>query len=433
VPIHAVHLIALGQREVPIPAVRVRSSENGTEGGRDVEKGRVEREVAQRRRLIVEAVRAGTSQRAVAARCGVGQATVRRALVRAGDRPLDEVDWADHSSAPHRTRRTSLDVERRVAELRASLTESILGDHGPAAIHAAMVATGEPVPSIRTIARIIERTGLLERRRRVRRPAPPRGWYLPAVAARETELDEFDAIVDLKVFGRGSIDVLTGVSLHGGDPDAWLAASITANRTCIALTERWTRIGYPGFAQFDNDSRFLGGHGYPDILGPVPLFALERGVTPVFAPLREMGFQAGIEGFNAYWQRRVYRRAFGLDPVDVTAMSDRFLAALRTRRAVRIEAAPVRRPMAPVPPPGARARTIIFLRRTTLAGSVEILGRLYPVDRAWAHRLVRAELDLDELRIRCFALRRRDPTFQPLLNELPYRLPANRTWVSRMY
>jgi len=75
---------------------------------------------------------------------------------------------------------------------------------------------------------------------------------------------------------------------------------------------------------------------------------------------------------------------------------------------------------------------VVFVRRTTLGGEVEILGRLYPVDPTRVHRLVRAELDLDDLVIRCFALHRRDPGFQPLLTELPYVLPANRAWVARM-
>lgn len=390
--------------------------------------------MAQRRRLIVEAVRQGESQREVAARLGIGRGTVQRALARAGEEPLDAVGWADRPTTPHRTRRTDPAVERFVAETRAALRDSVLGDHGPAAIRQALLAGGvQDVPSIRTIARIVERLGLLERRRRVRRPAPPRGWYLPTVAAGEAELDEFDAIIDLKVFARGHLDVLTGVSLHGGDPDAWLAPSITADGTCAALEERWRRIGRPGFAQFDNDARFQGSHGSPDILGPVPLLALGLGVTPVFAPLREMGFQAGIEGFNGYWQRRVYGRTFGYGPEDIAATSGRFVAALRDRRSVRIEGAPPRRPWPSVPEPSATRGQVIFLRRTTPTGEIEILGRRYAVDRSWPHRLVRAELDLDRLVIRCFALRRRDPGFQPLLAEVVYNLPARRAWVARMY
>ena len=390
--------------------------------------------MAQRRRLIVEAVRLGDSQREVATRFGVGRGSVQRALARAGEEPLDAVGWADRTTAPHRTRRTDPAVEQLVAEMRVALRDSILGDHGPAAIRRALLARDDgPVPSVRTIARVIERLGLLEHRRRVRRPAPPRGWYLPTVAAGDAELDEFDGIMDLKVFARGHLDVLTGISLHGGDPDAWPTSSITARQTCAALEERWRRIGRPAFAQFDNDTRFQGSHGSPDILGPVPLLALRLGVTPVFAPLREMGFQAGIEGFNGYWQRRVYARTFGHGPDDIADASGHFVAALRDRRSARIDGAPPRRPWPPVPEPSGTRGQVIFLRRTTPSGEIEILGRRYAVARTWPHRLVRAELDLDRLVIRCFALRRRDPGFQPLLAELAYKLPARRAWVARLY
>jgi hypothetical protein len=41
----------------------------------------------------------------------------------------------------------------------------------------------------------------------------------------------------------------------------------------------------------------------------------------------------------------------------------------------------------------------------------------------WLHRLVRCEVDFTHQRIRFYALRRRDPTGQPLLRELPYPRP----------
>jgi hypothetical protein len=115
-------------------------------------------------------------------------------------------------------------------------------------------------------------------------------------------------------------------------------------------------------------------------------------------------------------------------------VSDRYIGAHRSRRAVRIEAAPDRAgfhlpPRRPGPPSG----RIIFIRRTTIAGRVDVLGRLYDVDRYWQQRLVRAELDLDARRITFHALRRRDPADQPLLADLPYTLPTRRIWVTRTY
>ena len=96
-------------------------------------------------------------------------------------------------------------------------------------------------------------------------------------------------------------------------------------------------------------------------------------------------------------------------------------------------AAPARRPWSDdIPSPDRRGR-IDFLRRVRLSGEIEVLGRLYPVDRAWGDRLVRVELDLDDLVIRSYGLFRRDPTAQPLLSTVPYVLPARRAWVARLF
>lgn len=292
------------------------------------------------------------------------------------------------------------------------------------------------MPSVRTIGRILERSGVLDGRRRIRRPAPPPGWYLPDVAAREAELDAFDVIVGLRLRGGIALDVLTGVSLHGGLVAAWPQPAATASVINAALLGHWRAIGLPRYAQFDNDTRFLGSHASPDILGVVPLLCLALGVTPVFAPIRETGFQNQVEGFNGLWQSRVWQRHYASDLVDLATFSDRYVAAHRARRAARIEHAPGRSSFPaqlPAPEPGPPRGRIVFIRRTSPTGGIDILGRSYPVDRAWPHRLVRAELDLDTLIIHCHALRRREPADQPLLAELPYRLPPRRIWVTRTY
>jgi hypothetical protein len=120
---------------------------------------------------------------------------VQRALARAIGRPDAEVDWSDRSTAPRRTRRTDARIERLVLDVRAELGSSVLGESGAVAIRRELVARAEPtVPSVRTIGRILDRSGVLDGRRRIRRPAPPRGWYLPELAARTVELDAFDVI-----------------------------------------------------------------------------------------------------------------------------------------------------------------------------------------------------------------------------------------------
>ena len=69
---------------------------------------------------------------------------------------------------------------------------------------------------------------------------------------------------------------------------------------------------------------------------------------------------------------------------------------------------------------------VIFLRRTTEQGAVQVLGHTFTVDVLWPHRLVRCEVDLVAEVIRFYRLRRREPTDQPLVGEVAYVLPRRR-------
>lgn len=67
--------------------------------------------------------------------------------------------------------------------------------------------------------------------------------------------------------------------------------------------------------------------------------------------------------------------------------------------------------------------TLIYIRRTNDHGQASLLGHPFPVDAHWVHRLVRAEVDLTAGQVNFYALRRREPTEQPLLNTTAYELP----------
>ncbi len=79
---------------------------------------------------------------------------------------------------------------------------SILGEYGAVAIHRELLARGRAdTPAVRTIGRILVRRGALDGRHRIRRPAPPPGWYLPAVARVLAELESFGIIEGLVIQG----------------------------------------------------------------------------------------------------------------------------------------------------------------------------------------------------------------------------------------
>lgn len=381
---------------------------------------------------MVAAVRAGQSQRAVAKSFGVSLATVQLWLRRADGERLDRVDWSDRSSTRHHVSRLDPGLEDLILDLRRELREtSILGEYGAVAIQRALLERPDvprPVPAVRTIGRVLDRRGALDRGHRVRRPAPPPGWYLPDVAARHLELDSFDIIDGLYLRGQPELGILTAISLHGGLPGAWPGFGMRVGQIVPALVERWRTFGLPAYAQFDNDSRFIGGLAKPDSIGPVIRLCLALGIVPVFATPREPGFQASIEALNGRWQAKVWARFWEPTLEALQDRSDRWVEAVRMRTAARIEAAPAREPFPAGPvepwhPPGGR---IVFLRRTTDAGSVSVLGHRIEVDRHWPYRLVRAELDLANGSIDFFALRRRDPRDQPHLASVPYEIP--RRW-----
>ena len=379
---------------------------------------------------MVAAVRAGQSLRSVAREFQVSLPTVQRWVERAGGTRLDRVAWADRPPVPHMVSRTPPAVEERVLHLRHTLKdESPLGEYGAAAIQREWRRQWGAAPALRTIGRILNRRGALEGQRRVRTPPPPPGWYLPAVAQGTAELDSFDTIEDLVIEGGIPVEVLTGVSLHGGLVAAWPEPAVTTDVVLAALMAHWRGWGLPAYAQFDNDTRFQGAHQFPDAIGRVTRLCLSLGIVPVFAPVQEHGFQAAIEAFNGRWQAKVWHRFHHEARAALQACSSRYVAAHRRRTAARQDGAPARRPFPaawrfdPRAPVHGR---LVFLRRTTAAGVASLLGRTFAVDPHWVHRLVRCEVDLDADGIRFYALRRREPTWQPLLHEVPYTLPASR-------
>ena len=352
--------------------------------------------------------------------------TVSRWVERAAGHRLEQAEFADRK--PGRAwNRTVSALEQRIVELRRSLREeSILGEYGARAIQAVLKSEMPHSPSEITINRVLARHGLQDRARRVRRPAPPRGWYLPEVAAGAAELDCFDFIEDLKIAEGPLLDALTAKSLHGRLPDAWMMRGRSAKGALRCLRQRWSRDGLPRYAQFDNDTVFQGAHQFPHTVGRISRLCLQLGIIPVFVPPLEHGMQNSIESFNSQWQAKVWRRHRVQSLRELQRRSDAYIGAYRLHTQPLAEAAPQRRSMprrfklklhAPL------CGMMVFIRRTDDTGHVHLLGQRFAVSPAWLHRLVRCEVDLDHHCIRCFALRRTAPTEQPLLATIPYKRP----------
>jgi hypothetical protein len=357
---------------------------------------------------MVRAVRDGQSIRSVAKRFRVSVGTVHFWLERCRGQRLDRFDFDDRKSGAARPwNRVSMATERQVLNLRRQLKErSVLGEYGAPMIQAAMREQARvPVPSVATISRILVRHGVVDDRGRQRRPAPPPGWYLPAVAQGKAALDCFDIVEDLKLKDGPLFSVLTATSLHAGEVGAWPSEHVSAKSVVACLIERWSELGLPTYAQFDNDTIFQGAHQWPDTLGRVIRLCLALQVTPVFAPPREPGFQNSIESFNGLWQTKVWQRFQFADLAQLLHHSARYIQARRQRNAQRLDSAPRRRAF-PRPfrfdPRQLFAGSVIYLRRTDNQGQLHLLGHRLLVDAHWVNRLVRCEVHLHRSQIQCF-------------------------------
>jgi hypothetical protein len=377
------------------------------------------------RRQLVSSYRRCKSLQQVAKTFHVSKSTVEFWVNRAHGKRLDRVDWTDQSSVPKTSpNRVPSQVERCVLLLRQDLkANSVLGEYGADAIKREMEQLGCVHNISRpTINRILQRNGMFDGRKRQRYKTPPTGWYLPDVAQGLAELDQFDFVEDLCLEGGRIFHVLNGISLLGGLVTSWVISQMRAENTVQNLISFWKEFGLPNYAQFDNSTVFQGAR-WADSLGRVSRFCLSLGVTPVFVPPHETGFQASVESYNGRWQRAIWERFHFANIKEVQRQSDRYVEATHIKNASRRDASPDRWEFPSdwtldyqTCPQG----KVIFIRRTNDKGQVNVMGHHWILSCIGPHRLVRAEVDLTKNEIAFYRLRRREPDDQECLGTAKY-------------
>jgi hypothetical protein len=272
---------------------------------------------------------------------------------------------------------------------------------------------------------ILKREGCIDGKRRIRYKYPPLGWYLPDVAKGYAELDSFDYVEDLRLQGQGGfVPIFNGISLHGGLVCSFPLTRMTAENTVYSLLQHWRQFGYPTYAQFDNSTVFTGPR-LPNTVGQVIRLCLSLGVTPVFVPPRETGFQANIERYNGLWQKGVWERFHFKNYKKLMEQSKLYVKAFHDKKYDSIQSAPDRYEI----PYDFVFRSnnplngkIILIRRTDNKGNANFLGNTWEIDELWTHHLVRVEINIAKHNIKIYRLRRREPKNQPLIKTINFTL-----------
>jgi len=309
---------------------------------------------------------------------------------------LYDLTRANHHVAqriPPDLERAILSVRRRLQVHATPATRYSL--IGATAILNELKALGiRPLPSERTIERVLERNGLTAPRVRLA-PLLPRQEYPGPQARASNELHEVDLVGPIYLKGSGHrYYVWVGKDVFDGAVCLRLADSRRMDEVLWFLGECWKDLGLPEQAQFDNARELAGWGPSARTLSRVIRLCLRHGVGPVFIPEGEPQFNGSVENFNGWFQEPLFQRRFQR-PGDLRRELARLQEAVNTqhahprlggktpaqhRRGLRLRKLP-----ASFVVPTSRlllaAGRVTFIRRVSVAGTVAVLSQSFRVGK----------------------------------------------------
>ena len=163
----------------------------------------------------------------------------------------------------------------------------------------------QPLPSLRTIGRILARHELTHRRTG---RYEPKGKVYPALdASHPGTVHQSDFVGPcylrgpVRFYSLNTVDLATGRC--GVEPILNGKDTVTD-----ALWAIWLRLGLPKYLQVDNESVFYGSRRHPRGMGKLIRLCLPMGVEPCFIPLAEPWRNGVVEKFNHHWREKFLGR-----------------------------------------------------------------------------------------------------------------------------
>jgi transposase InsO family protein len=306
---------------------------------------------------------------------------------------------------PPELERAVLSVRRRLQAHAAPATRYSL--IGAAAILAELKALGiRPVPSPRTIERVLQRNGLTAPRVRFA-PLLPRQEYPGPQARASNELHEVDLVGPIYLKGSGHrYYIWVCKDTFDGAVCLRLADSRRMNEVLWFLGECWKDLGRQEQVQLDNARELAGWGPAARTLSRVIRLCLRHGVSPVFIPTGEPQFNGSVENFNGWFQEPLLHRRFRR-PGDLRRELTRLPEAVNTRhvhprphgqtpaqhrRGLRLQKLPASFVVPTGRLPLAEGR-VNFIRRVSVAGTITVLSQSFRVGKR--HRGLYLRLVLD--------------------------------------
>lgn len=159
-----------------------------------------------------------------------------------------------------------------------------------------------PLPSVRTITRILAREGLTHRR--TGRYVPKGTSYPTLPATRPNQVHQLDYVGPCYLQGPVRFWSLNTVDVATIRCAVEPVASRAGQATVDALWATWHRLGLPEHVQADNELVFYGSPTHPRGMGPLIRLCLAHGIEPWFIPFREPWRNGVVERFNAHYRSK---------------------------------------------------------------------------------------------------------------------------------
>ena len=263
-----------------------------------------------------------------------------------------------------------------------------------------------PLPSARTVERVLERNGETVPRVRLS-PYLARSTYPKPETNHSNQLHQVDAVGPIYLKGnRQRYYIFTCRDVYDGAVCLKLYRSRKMEVVLDFLGECWKTLGLPEQVQFDNAREIVGWGPAARYLSRVLRLCLRFGVEVLLIPPARPQHNGVVEHFNGWFQVRLFQRHYSRvsalqrelqrlqDTVNTQHVQPRTggLTPAQHRRRIKIRKLPPTF-VVPTEPLGIAAGHITFFRQVTAHGNIHLLSHTFYVGKRVKGEYVKVRLD----------------------------------------
>lgn len=309
-------------------------------------------------------------------------------------------------------RRITPEVERSILNIRRRLTSQVHPGTRYSLIGAGSILAElqvlhiRPVPSLRTIERVLERNGITTPKVRLA-PYLSRATYPKPQANTSNQLHEVDGVGPIYLKGnRQRFYIFVCKDVYDGAVCLRIYRSRKMEVILDFLGECWKSLGLPAQVQFDNAREVVGWGPAARYLSRVLRLCLRFGVEPLLIPPGRPQRNGSVENFNGWFQPRLFQRHYSQlgalkrelqrleETVNAQHVQPRLngLTPVQYRRRTKLRKLPLNYLIPHDPLPVAAGR-ITFFRQVTKHGNVHLLSQTFFVGKRLKGEYVKVLLD----------------------------------------